>query len=210
MSLISANMELKKNYSFYSEDFDKLMAIAGIMKKRDRYTETHGQRVSEYSKRLARRIGLSGPKVDQIAMGGMLHDIGKVLMSDRIFSNKSKRLSKEMMAEVRRHPLNGVMLVKHIDFLKPVLKYILFHHERLDGSGYPFGLTAENLPLGAQIISVADCFDAITTDRPYQKGKKPEEAFVCLKSSSGGILSRQLVYALIADVKENGMVLTDN
>ena len=203
-------MGLKKNYSFYGEYSEKLTAITSIMKKRDRYTETHGQRVSEYSKRLARRMGLPNPKVDQIALGGMLHDIGKVLMSDRIFSNKSKRLSKEMLAEVRQHPFNGVMLVKHLAFLRPVLKYILFHHERLDGSGYPFGLRAENLPLGAQIISVADCFDAITTDRPYQKGKKPEEAFMCLKTSSGSILSRQLVHALIADVKENGMVLTDN
>ena len=186
-----------------------LMAIAGIMRLRDNYTETHGQRVSMYSKRLAKRMGLSSLEVSQISIGGMLHDIGKVCMSDRIFTDRNTHSSKEMMAEVRRHPLNGVMLLKHLDFLKPVLKYILFHHERIDGSGYPFGLVEKDLPLGAQIIGVADCFDAITTDRPYKKGRCAEEAFTILRASSDTIFSYALVHTFIADIKENGMVLTD-
>ena len=163
--------KLKKYNTFRSVDFQKLMAISGIMKLRDSYTENHGRRVSVYAKRLALRIGLSSMAVDEIALGGMLHDIGKVCMSDRIFTNASVHLSKEMMAELRRHPINGFMLVKSIISFKSVLQYILFHHERIDGLGYPFGLKGEDIPLGAQIISVADYFDAITTDRPYKKGK---------------------------------------
>jgi HD-GYP domain-containing protein (c-di-GMP phosphodiesterase class II) len=206
--LTYARSALKKK-SPRSANSRDLMAIAGIMRLRDNYTETHGQRVSMYSKRLAIRMGLPSLKVSQISIGGMLHDIGKVCMSDRIFTDRNTHLSKEMMAEVRRHPLNGVMLLKHLDFLKPVLKYILFHHERIDGSGYPFGLKGEDLPLGAQIISVADCFDAITTDRPYKKGKCAEEAFAILRASSDTIFSYALVHTFIADIKENGMVLTE-
>ncbi len=185
------------------------MAIAGIMKLRDSYTETHGRRVADYSQRLAQRLGLTDMEVGQITIGGMLHDIGKVYMSDRIFSNQSAQLSKEMMAEVRRHPLNGVMLLKHIDFLKPVLKYILFHHERVDGSGYPFGLQGTDIPLGAQIISVADCFDAITTDRPYKKSRGQEKAFAILKDSRENAFHGELVDSFIMEIEENGMVLTE-
>lgn len=201
--------ELKNNCVFRTVDFQKFMAIAGIMKQRDRYTENHGRRVSVYSQRLAQRIGLSSMAVGRIAIGGMLHDIGKVCMSDLIFTNKCAQLSEEMMAEVRRHPINGVILIKDVDFLRPVFKYILFHHERIDGGGYPFGLTEKDIPLGAQIISVADHFDAITTDRPYKRGKGPKEAFDILEASSGSALSPGLVQAFISDVKQNGMVLTD-
>lgn len=194
----------------HSVDVRKLMIISGIMKLRDRYTETHGRRVSVYAARLARRIGLSAPVVDEITLGGVLHDIGKVCMSDRIFSNQSAHLSKEMMAEVHRHPIHGYMLVKNIVLLKPVLQYILFHHERIDGFGYPFGLKGEDIPLGAKIISIADYFDAITTDRPYKKGKGQTEAFTILEASADGALSRSLVKRFILDIKENGMLLTDD
>lgn len=205
-----AIIELKHNRTYQTVDLRKLTAIAGIMKRRDRYTETHGRRVSIYAQRLAQRIGLSALDIGRIAIGGMLHDIGKVCMSDRIFTNQRAGLSEEMMDEVRRHPINGVILLKHADFLKPVLKYILFHHERVDGGGYPYGLKADDIPLGAQIISVTDCFDAITTDRPYKKSKGSNEAFEILESSCGSALSRPLVQAFIMEVKENGMVLTDD
>lgn len=203
-----AHTELKEYCTYQSGDLKKLLAVAGIMRLRDTDTEVHGWRVAVYSKRLAQRMGLSDIDVGSIVIGGMLHDIGKIYMSDRIFTNQSARSSKEMMAEVRRHPLNGVMLLKHIDFLKPILKYILFHHERIDGSGYPFGLKGNDIPLGAQIISVADSFDAITTDRPYKKSQAKEEAFAILKAASKSSLNENLVDAFIKDVKEKGMVLT--
>jgi HD-GYP domain-containing protein (c-di-GMP phosphodiesterase class II) len=201
-----------KNYppSLQTADFQKFMAISGIMKIRDSYTETHGRRVSIYAKRLATRIGLSSMAVDEIAVGGILHDIGKVCMSDRMFTNQDVHMSQEMMAELRRHPINGFMLVKSIVSHKTVLQYILFHHERLDGRGYPFGLKGDDIPLGAQIISVADCFDAITTDRPYKKGKGQTEAFSILKASAGSALSQSLVNSFILDIQENGMLLTED
>lgn len=211
LNLAVASPELTNYYgSTRSTDLKKLMAISGVMKLKDSYTESHGRRVSTYALRLALRIGLSRTSVGQIAMGGMLHDIGKMCMSDRIFTNENANLSKDMMDEVRRHPVSGVMLLKHIESLKPVLKYILFHHERIDGSGYPFGLRGEEIPLGAQIIGVADSFDAITTDRPYQKSKSKKEAFAILQATSGTVFSRPLVKAFISDIEEKGILLTEN
>ena len=199
----------EKSNSVYSMDFSKLMVIFGMLKLKDSYTEIHGRRVSFYATQLAQCIGLSTKAVDEIALGGLLHDIGKVCLSDRIFSSQQPHLSGELMAEVRRHPVNGFMLAKQIIILKPVLQYILFHHERIDGLGYPYGLKGEDIPLGAKIISVADYFDAITTDRPYKKGKQQEEAFSILEACAGYALSRSLVRCFIDYIQENGMLLTD-
>jgi HD-GYP domain-containing protein (c-di-GMP phosphodiesterase class II) len=187
-------------------DLRRLMAIAGALKIRDRYTDSHGRRVAVYAKRLACRIGLPETEAGKIAMGGMLHDVGKIGMSDRIFSNQNAELSHDMLQEVRRHPIIGVMLLKDIDFLAPLLNLILFHHERIDGMGYPFGLKGDEVPLGAQIISVADCFDAITTDRPYQKHKGCQQAFKILSEAAEKAFAARLVDAFIAEIRENGML----
>ena len=180
-----------------------LEATFGIM---DVYTQGHAQRVSLYAMRLAQKVGLSPNDVDNIALGGLLHDIGKVGLNRRIFHNKKASLSSDMLAEVRLHPLIGVSILRGIEFLAPVVDYVHYHHERIDGSGYPCGLKADEIPLGAKIISVADCFDAITTDRSYQKGKNSRKAFAILKRSKGNSFCPGLVEAFIAEIEENGMV----
>jgi putative nucleotidyltransferase with HDIG domain len=180
-------------------------AAFGIM---DVYTQGHAQRVSIYAMRLARRVGLVTDEVDNIALGGLLHDIGKVGLSQRIFCNKKATLSNDMLAEVRLHPLIGVSILRSMEFVAPVLDYVHYHHERIDGSGYPCGLKADEIPLGAKIISVADCFDAITTDRSYQKGKNSHKAFDILKKSTGNGFCPGLVEAFITEIEENGMVDT--
>jgi HD-GYP domain-containing protein (c-di-GMP phosphodiesterase class II) len=111
-----------------------------------------------------------------------------------------------MLAEVRLHPLIGVSILRSIEFLAPVVDYVHYHHERIDGSGYPCGLKADEIPLGAKIISVADCFDAITTDRSYQKGKNSRKAFAILNTSKGKGFCPGLVDTFIAEIEENGMV----
>ena len=186
------------------DDIRKLGAIAAALGEKDRYTVDHAQRVAVYAMRLAQRIGLSSEAVEYIGLAGMLHDVGKLGLSRRVFTNTTFHLGGEMLREVRTHPSLGVSILKDIELLKPVLDCILLHHERLDGSGYPFGLKSEKIPLGAKIISVADCFDAMTTDRPYQKRKSIAEAFKILRQSSGKRLSADLVDAFIEDVLENG------
>ena len=103
------------------------------------------------------------------------------------------------------HPEIGVDILKDLTCLGPILDYVHYHHESLDGTGYPEGLKGEEIPLGAKIISVADCFDAVTTDRPYHKGITIEEAFAMLREISAK-MSPELVEAFIEEIKENGML----
>jgi HD-GYP domain-containing protein (c-di-GMP phosphodiesterase class II) len=187
-----------------ASDFKKLHDINAALGSKDRYTQGHASRVALYSFRLARRLGLSIADAQNIGIGGYLHDIGKLGLSDRIFSNRTTYLYGDMLKEVRRHPDMGVALLKGINGFAPVLDFVHLHHERLDGSGYPYGLTADEIPLGAKIIAVADCFDAMTTDRPYQQGKTCDQAFHILRRMSGQELSQELVDAFIADIEENG------
>jgi putative nucleotidyltransferase with HDIG domain len=192
-----------------ASDFQKLSAINSALKTKDQYTEGHARRVALYAMRLAHRLGLPSEEIRNIGIGGLLHDIGKIGLSDRIFSNQTDQLAGELLTEVRRHPDIGVSLLKGIDSLLPVLDYIHYHHERMDGSGYPFGLKSDDIPLGARIISVVDCFDAITTDRPYQKRKTCAEAFVILRRMANHELCPDLVKAFVADIEENGMIDED-
>lgn len=189
-----------------ASDIQKLSDINTALGFKDRYTQGHAHRVALYSIRLALRIGLSDEEAGHIGIGGLLHDIGKLGLSDRIFSHRTTRLYGDMLDEVRRHPGMGVALLKDIDSLAPVLDFVHLHHERLDGSGYPYGLTADDIPLGARIIAVADCFDAMTTDRPYQSGKSREEAFSILNQMGNRELCRDLVEAFISDIEENGTI----
>lgn len=173
---------------------------------KDRYTQDHAERVAVYSRRLAMRIGLPENEVQLITMGGMLHDLGKLALSDCIFSNRTSGLSADMQSEVRRHPLVGAALLKLIHCSSTIYDAVLYHHERLDGSGYPYGLEGDAIPFSARIVSVADCFDAITTDRPYQRRQTCENAFHLLQEMAGNNLAPDLVDPFIEDVRRNGMV----
>lgn len=177
------NALLKKNI------IQTVITIANALGARDQYTEGHGQRVGLYSERLARRIGLAEEEVESIQIGGLLHDIGKIGFTDRMFSSEDVKFSKDMIKEIRHHPWIGADILRDIEFLGPVLNYVRCHHESVNGTGYPNGLNAKEIPIGAKIISVADCFDAITTERSYQKGRTKEEAYAILRNLSGKALS---------------------
>ena len=123
-------------------NFQKLRNISSALGSKDQYTQAHAHRVALYSMRLAHKAGLSVEETGYIGLGGLLHDIGKLGLSDRIFSNRTTRLQGDMLDEVRRHPDIGVALLKGIGGLVPVLDLVLLHHERQDGSGYPYGLRA--------------------------------------------------------------------
>jgi putative nucleotidyltransferase with HDIG domain len=182
----------------------RLAVIAAALKNKDPYTQGHARRVSIYAGRLAQRLGLPRAEVENIRLGGLLHDIGKIGLSDQVFNNTYQQLSEELLAEVQRHPQIGVALLKNFNFPAPVINYVLCHHEKMDGSGYPFGLSGYQIPLGAKIIRIADCFDAITTDRPYQPHKNLIDALAILRQISGTDLSPELVEVFIDEIKENG------
>jgi HD-GYP domain-containing protein (c-di-GMP phosphodiesterase class II) len=196
----------RNQLAYSATDIHRLSAIDAALGTKDRYTQEHARRVALYAMRLARRKGLPPEDVGHIGIGGMLHDVGKIGLNQQIFKNNTACLCREMRAEVRRHPYIGVSLLQGIDFLAPVLDYVYYHHERMDGTGYPCGLTADQIPLGAKIIGVVDCFDAITTDRPYQKRKSCREALYILRQMSARSLCPELVETFVKEIEENGMI----
>jgi putative nucleotidyltransferase with HDIG domain len=171
----------------------------------DNYTRGHGYRVAAYAERIARHIGLSEPDTDAVRIGGLLHDIGKIALNPQLMKNTGTHLSAAMRAEIHRHPEIGRDFLEGLDVLRPVVECVHYHHERLDGSGYPIGLTADRIPLGARIISVVDCFDALTTDRPYRRRTPPSQALVLLKDLAGSAFDTDLVRILSREVQENGL-----
>lgn len=181
-------------------------SIAMALGRRDEYTEGHGERVGAYSERLARRMGLAEADVEDIRVAGILHDIGKIGFSDRMFCNEDTSMNEAMMLEIRSHPQWGYDILSGLDYLGPVLDYVYAHHERLDGQGYPRGLEGDQIPLGARILAVADCFDAMTTDRPYQRGRPPQVALSILGTmAESGALDPALVEIFMEEIEENGM-----
>ena len=182
-----------------------LFVMSAALGLKDKYTQEHAHRVSVYARRLAKRIRLPAEEIEVTAWGGWLHDIGKLALSERIFSNQKAALSREMLWEVHSHPLIGAALLKRINCANAICEAVLYHHERIDGSGYPFGLKGSSIPLGARIVSVADCFDAITTDRPYQRSKSCEDAFGVLTDMAGNYLSADLVALFIDEIRKKGM-----
>jgi len=186
---------------------EKLTAIACALGIKDPYTREHGRRVAIYARRLAERVGLNATEIENIRLGGLLHDIGKIGLSERILKNTHNRLSGDMLTEVHQHPQIGVAILKNYHFPAAVIDLVRYHHEKMDGSGYPHGLIGYQIPLGAKIIRVTDCFDAITTDRPYQQRKSWIEALAILRQISGTDLSPALVTAFIAEINKNGLAL---
>lgn len=184
----------------------KLAAIALALGRKDPYTEGHARRVAQYAGRLATRMGLPTQEIENIWLGGLLHDIGKIGLSERVFRNTEAELPEDLLAEVRRHPLIGMNILRDLHFPAPILDNVHYHHERIDGSGYPIGLRGDDIPQGAKIISVADCFDAITTDRSYQKGKSTAEALTILHQMGGRCLCARLVKAFTIEILEGGMI----
>jgi len=174
---------------------------------KDPYTEAHARRVAAYAGRLAISMNLAAEEVDNIWLAGLLHDIGKIALNEGIFRSTQAQLTKDMQAEVLRHPFVGISILKQFQFPAAVQKYVYCHHERVDGSGYPCGLTANEIPLGAKIISAVDCFDAMTTDRPYQNGKTVTRALAILRQISGTCLCPEVVRLLSKDILERGPII---
>jgi putative nucleotidyltransferase with HDIG domain len=170
-------------------------AMANALGARDAYTEGHAERVAHLAVQIARKLGMTEEDVEYVRLAGILHDIGKIGFSDRLFSSHEIRNPPDMVKEIMSHPSTGVKILQTLDFLGPAISYVHCHHERPDGKGYPRRLTDKEIPLGAKILAVADAYDAMTTDRPYQKGKRPHVALDILKEHAGTKWDRTCVAA---------------
>lgn len=173
------NEQIKRNST------QTIAAMVQALEARDAYTRGHSERVAALSVELAREMGLDEEAIELVRNGAILHDIGKIGCSDELFEPHDVKSSREMVKEIMKHPEMGAEILRHLDFLAEATKLIHAHHERPDGKGYPRKLTADEIPMGARIIAVADAFDAMTTDRPYQKGRTWQAALDILKSMVG-------------------------
>ncbi len=152
-----------------------LKALTSALETRDSETHGHSERVVSYSLRLGREYGLNSEQMKSLEFGSLLHDIGKIGVPDAIL-RKPAKLTDAEWERMREHPLHGQQILRGIEFLQGAARVVAQHHEKWDGSGYPLGLSGEDIDLCARIFSVADAFDAITSDRVYRRGKSYEAA----------------------------------
>jgi HD-GYP domain-containing protein (c-di-GMP phosphodiesterase class II) len=170
--------ELRRSYEA------TVKALADAVEARDAYTGKHAERVAAYGIELARTCGLSTAETPQIEFGFLLHDIGKVAISDAIL-HKPGRLTHSERDAMRQHPIIGEEIVRGIEFLGDAREVVRSHHERWDGLGYPDRLAGEQIPLAARIFAVADTFDALTSDRPYRAAAPVEQAREIIAAGAG-------------------------
>jgi len=175
---------------------DVLSSLAQAIEKRDLGTYGHCRRVVHYSEMIASTLSLEEKEKERLAIAAMLHDVGKIGISDFILG-KPKRLSYKEMEDIKSHPAKGVEILKPLKYMTPMLPAILHHHENFDGSGYPHGLRGSDIPLHARIIAVADTFDAILSNRPYRRASDKDKAINELTSNSGSQFDGEIVHAFL-------------
>ncbi len=168
--------------------FEVTRSLIKALGEKDTYTEGHSERVARYAKEIAVESGLSEDECSLIYRAALLHDIGKMALPDYILHKKEK-LSEEEIDMIKKHEINSVNILKPIKAFSDILPIILYHHEKFDGTGYPYGLSGNMIPKEAQILSVADVFDAITCGRGYKEGKSATEAIEEMERQKGKQLS---------------------
>jgi hypothetical protein len=174
---------------------DTVRAFAAAIDIKDKYTQGHSERVGKYSEIIARELGWGDEEVEGIAIAGYLHDIGKLVV-ERDIINAPYRIDAKQSSELNRHPAAGFEILSPIHHPYADIPLMAkHHHERLDGRGYPDGLTDEQIPLGAKIVSLADSFDAMTTDRPYKTRRTFDEVIIDLRRNTGSQFDSAVVVA---------------
>jgi HD-GYP domain-containing protein (c-di-GMP phosphodiesterase class II) len=161
-----------------------LASLSAAIEGRDPYLKGHSARVTAYAEALARRLGWSDGKLDELRMGGALHDVGKLAVREHVL-RKPGPLAADEEAELRRHPAEGVRLLAGIERFRPALPYVLFHHERWDGQGYPTRRRGTQIPVEARVLALADAFDAMISTRSYRAALPVDYALAEVATGSG-------------------------
>ncbi|HMK28899.1 MAG TPA: HD-GYP domain-containing protein, partial [Terriglobales bacterium] len=179
-----------------------IQMLAGAVDEKDPYTRGHSDRVTRFSVLIARQLGFSGEEIERVRIAAQLHDVGKIGIEDRILK-KPGALTPEEYDVMKSHTVRGANILRPVKLLAEMIPGIELHHESLDGKGYPYGLKGEQIPMAARIIAVADTFDAMTTNRPYQAAFDPEYAVRIIKTLSKTRFDVRCVEAL-AQLFERG------
>jgi putative nucleotidyltransferase with HDIG domain len=181
-----------------------IQALTQAVDAKDSYTASHSVNVADYASAIAKRMGMAD-EVVVIERAGLLHDIGKIGVPESLLL-KPSGLTPDEFKQVQEHSVMGARIIESMPFLRETVIPVLYHHEHWDGSGYPDGLVGDSIPKAARVLSVADAFDAMTTDRPYRKAMTVEQAVYQLRVGSGGQFDPECVDALFA-LLEDGTII---
>lgn len=192
-------MFLNKLLENKSLHFSVLSLLKAALFARSQETEAHSLRLIKYTKKIGKYLALKSSELNELEIFSMLHDIGKIGINDNIL-NKPGKLDEKEWGEIKKHPRIGYQIAMATPDLKKIAPYILYHHERWDGSGYPVGLKGETIPLHSRILAVADAYDAMTEDRIYHKAISKKEAITELKDHAGTQFDPEIVRVFIEKV----------
>jgi putative nucleotidyltransferase with HDIG domain len=178
-----------------------IRSLAAAIDAKDPYTRGHSERVAHYSEMIAKSLALPEKEVEVVRVGALMHDVGKIGIEDKILG-KAGPFTEDEFEIMKLHPMKGAVILEHVRQLEAMIPVMKSHHENIDGSGYPQGLKGKEIPLFARIVSVADTFDAMTTNRPYQKAMEITYVFERMRGFIGTKFDKEIVEALIAAYEE--------
>ncbi|HEX3016100.1 MAG TPA: HD-GYP domain-containing protein, partial [Desulfobacteria bacterium] len=201
-TMASLNERLAESNAYLNQTgVGTVNAFLSALDAKDRYTAQHSVNVATYVEKIARKLGLTPQDLELVREAALLHDIGKIGVPENVL-NKPGKLNSDEYEMIKRHSEIGAEIIHSIYFLEEVAEIIRYHHERVDGSGYPKGMVGEEIPLTARILAVADVYDALTTDRPYRKAMSPQQAKAILVAEAGKNFDPAVVKALCAVIAE--------
>lgn len=202
LPLLVSRHSFKLDLELRSDLKSFVRTLTEVLEEVDPYTRHHSHRVSEYSVRLARGLRRSEREVEEIEYAALVHDLGKIGPAHQHILQKPGSLSHEEQRTLRAHPAAGAEIVAKVRALRRVSEIVRAHHERPDGQGYPYGLRADDVPIGARILNVADAFDAMTSDRPYRRALPMDAALRELERGSGTQFDTEVVNTLLRLTRE--------
>lgn len=190
--------ELRRSY------WSAIRLLARTIDFRDHPARDHAERVAEHAVNIGQRLGLHGAALEELRIGALLHDIGKIELGEQLLAKPGPLTSQEFDV-VKGHPILGAQILSLAQFPRGAVEVVLYHHERYDGEGYPFRLSGEQIPLNARIVAVAEAFEVMTADRPYAPARTVEEAIEELRRNRGRQFDPSVVDAFLEILEEGGV-----
>ncbi len=185
LNRFEASLRNARLYEKIRENYIRtIISFARAIEAKDPYTRGHSERVAKFSVSLGKRLGLSAKELETLNIGGILHDIGKIGVDDRLLK-KSSSLTHEEFEKVKEHPVIGRKILEPVEYFKDAIPIVYHHHERFDGKGYPEGLKGSKIPFLARVIAVVDAYEAMTSDRAYRKAFSKERALEEIEANKG-------------------------
>lgn len=200
--LLLARYSFKLYFDMKKIYVDTVKALCRAMEEKDHYTQGHSMRVCDLSCKLAKRLGLSEKRIENLRIAAMLHDVGKIGIDENIL-NKPGRLTDEEYEKIKEHPAIGARIIREVHFLKNVANIIMSHHERFDGKGYPNGIKGEDISTESGILCIVDVFDALTSDRPYRRAMTLAESLNIIKKDTGVFFNPKIAKEFVKMIEED-------